>query len=271
MNIYEGNSIAAFTNCLPEHIELEDNWEVALLEISFPSKFNNVTEGRLGLYVNDEYSTQHTLLGQHLECSISPGFYQSVTDVELAMQRAVKSIPPRGEGDDPEKRDVWKFEIDKKSRKGKFEIVDKEKWALYLNSPDLAHIFGFGGDDVFIGANINLESTFPVDICRFHSIIVYIDIIQHGIIGDTRAPVLRTLPFGTRVQSMKKTRQFDFDDVVRFDTYMTHVSFNYLQYKPLLKKNFNQISVTLRDQTGSLIPFQSIGHSRLTLGFRKVT
>ena len=43
--IYPQNTLSAFTNCLPEQLNLEGDWEVALLEISYPSLINNVTKG----------------------------------------------------------------------------------------------------------------------------------------------------------------------------------------------------------------------------------
>ncbi len=46
MDVYPQNSLSSFSNFLPEQINLEDNWEVALMEISYPAIFMNITEGR---------------------------------------------------------------------------------------------------------------------------------------------------------------------------------------------------------------------------------
>ena len=42
MNIFGDNTLASFKNQLPQNISLEGDWRVALSEIIFPSKINNV-------------------------------------------------------------------------------------------------------------------------------------------------------------------------------------------------------------------------------------
>ena len=46
-NCYPNNSLSSFTNFLPEQIHLKGEWEVAISEISYPSWYQNVTEGKL--------------------------------------------------------------------------------------------------------------------------------------------------------------------------------------------------------------------------------
>ena len=45
-NCYPNNSLRSFTNFLPEQIHLKGEWEVAISEISYPSLYQNVTEGK---------------------------------------------------------------------------------------------------------------------------------------------------------------------------------------------------------------------------------
>ena len=49
--IYPQNTIASFTNVLPDQINLKGEWEVALTDICFPSKFFNITEGSFRISV----------------------------------------------------------------------------------------------------------------------------------------------------------------------------------------------------------------------------
>ena len=44
-NCYPNNSLSSFTVFLPEQIHLKGEWEVAISEISYPSLYQNVTEG----------------------------------------------------------------------------------------------------------------------------------------------------------------------------------------------------------------------------------
>ena len=44
--LFPNNTISFFAiNFLPEQVKLEGQWEVAILEISYPSMYQNITEG----------------------------------------------------------------------------------------------------------------------------------------------------------------------------------------------------------------------------------
>ena len=43
--LFPDNTLSSFTNFLPEQINLEGQWEVAISEISYPSMYQNITEG----------------------------------------------------------------------------------------------------------------------------------------------------------------------------------------------------------------------------------
>lgn len=258
MDIYKDNTIAAFTNLLPEHIELDGKWEVALLEVSYPSLFNNITDGEF-LYVDT------IKFPDGIKCKIHPGMYHSVDDVSFAMIQAVKVYTKDSSLED---KDLWELFLLVQNRKCLFKTSDH--CAIVLLSDDLSHIFGYEKFPSTINPMNKSLSKYPSDICRFHSVIAYVDIIEHAVIGDIRAPVLRSFPYGTKLKSSNKVISYYADERIRIETYMTHLSFTDLQYRKLSKNSFNQISVMLRDQTGSLLPFIPIGFSRLTLSFRKI-
>lgn len=45
MNVYPENKLNSFQNHLPGAINLDGDWEIGLVEISFPSKVYNVDQG----------------------------------------------------------------------------------------------------------------------------------------------------------------------------------------------------------------------------------
>ena len=65
--LYPQNRVASFTNFLPGQINLKAEWQVALTEICFPSKFFNITEGSFVISVtkggkdNDSENTNFRL------------------------------------------------------------------------------------------------------------------------------------------------------------------------------------------------------------------
>ena len=53
--LFSNNKLSSFTNFLPEQVNLDGQWEVAIFEISSPSMYQNVTEGKFMFY-DDELS-----------------------------------------------------------------------------------------------------------------------------------------------------------------------------------------------------------------------
>ena len=106
------------------------------------------------------------------------------------------------------------------------------------------------------------ESTFAYDIVRIHSLMIYTDIVEYKIIGDTKAPFLRGFPFISKLKS---------DDIMTTGQYMNYQTFSNLQFRRLLKNSFHSIHNDLRDTSGKKICFISVGITRLVLMYRKVS
>ena len=47
---FPDNTLSSFTNFLPEQVNLEGQWEVAISEISYPSMYQNITEGKFKFF-----------------------------------------------------------------------------------------------------------------------------------------------------------------------------------------------------------------------------
>ena len=75
---FPSNTLSSFTNFLPEQVNLDGQWEVAISEFSYPSLYQNVTEGKFMFY--DEKLSK-TTKAYYLE----PGLYSSITDIVEAM------------------------------------------------------------------------------------------------------------------------------------------------------------------------------------------
>ena len=67
---------------------------------------------------------------------------------------------------------------------------------LAFCSTDLGHIFGNNVGNEFgvlmIGKG---PHEFAYDIVRIHSLMIYSDIVEYNIVGETKAPLLRCFPF----------------------------------------------------------------------------
>ena len=80
-------------------------------------------------------------------------------------------------------------------------------------------------------------------------IYVYCDLIEHRLVGDTLAPLLRILPTADQTS-----------DII-------HCIFQKPHYIPLAKRNFNFIEILLATDTGKKLQFQS-GKTVATLHIR---
>ena len=88
---------------------------------------------------------------------------------------------------------------------------------------------------------------------------IYSDLVEYNIVGDTKAPLLRCFPF------ISKLKGGDFIT----GQYMNYQTFSNLQFRPLLKNSFHSIHIDLRNTSGEKIPIVSVGITRLVLMFRK--
>ena len=108
----------------------------------------------------------------------------------------------------------------------------KEESSLAIFSTDMGHTFG--GDvrnDLvkLMSWKCPHEPTLAYDIVRIHSLMIYTDIVEYNIVGDTKAPLLRCSPFISKLKSR---------DMLTIGKYMNYQSFSNLQFRRLLKNSF---------------------------------
>ena len=91
------NLLVSFSNFLPDQIALEGNWEIALLEISYPFLYNNITEGKFRHVNNPNKSkeTKETIpsVGISIDYDplyIQPGLYMSLDEILTSMNNSLK-------------------------------------------------------------------------------------------------------------------------------------------------------------------------------------
>ena len=136
---------------------------------------------------------------------------------------------------------------------------------LAFCSTDLGHIFRNNMGKVFgvlkIGKGPH-EPEFSYDIVFIHSVMVYSVLVEYNIVGDIKAPLLRCLPFISKLKG---------GDIITTGQYMNYQTFSNLQFRLLLKNFFHSIHIDLRDTSGEKIPFVSVSITQLVLMFRKVS
>ena len=124
---------------------------------------------------------------------------------------------------------------------------------LAFCSTDLGHIFDNNVGNEFGGLMIGKgpdEREFAYDIVQIHSLMIYSDLVEYNIVGDTKAPLLRCFPFISKLKG---------GDIITTGQYMNYQTLSNLQFRPLLKNSFHSIHIDLRDTSGERIPFVSVG------------
>ena len=81
--LFQDNTLISFTNFLPEQVNLEGQWEVAISEMSYPSIYQNLTEGKFQFFEKKLSKTTSTY-------SIEPGLYTSITEIVEAMNTLIQ-------------------------------------------------------------------------------------------------------------------------------------------------------------------------------------
>ena len=247
---FPNSTLSSFTNFLPEQVNLDGQWEVAISEISYPSMYQNVTERKIMFY-DDKLSK--TTEAYYLE----PGLCSSITDIVEAMTTLIQERNNY--------RDTCiTIKVSRVTQKVEVYLANEES-SLAIFSTDLGHIFG--GDvrndsGILMSGKGPHEPTFAYDIVRIHSLMIYTDIVEYNNVGDTKAPLLRCFPFISKLKS---------GDIITTGQYMYYQTFSNLQFRRLLKNSFHSIHIDLRDTSGEKIAFVSVGITRLVVMFRKVS
>ena len=248
--LFPSNTLSSFTNFLPDQVDLEGQWEVAISEISYPSMYQNVTEGKFMFY---EEKLSKTTEAYYLE----PGLYSSRTDIVEAMSTLQQERNNH--------RDTCiTIKVSRVMQKVNVYLANEES-SLAIFSTDLGHIFrGHVRNDsgILMRGKGPHEPTFAYDIVRIHSLMIYTDIVEYNIVGDTKAPLLRCFPFISKLKS---------GDIITTGQYMNYQTFSNLQFKRLLKNFFHSKHIDLRDTSAEKVPFVSLGITRLVFMFRKVS
>ena len=248
--LFPDNTLSSFTNFLPEQLNLDGQWEVAISEISYPSMYQNVTGGKFLLL--------HKKLSKSSEFNyVKPSLYPSITNIVEAMKVLIQERHNHNEN-------CLKVKVSRRTQKVEINLAN-EGSGLACFTTDLGHIFGSNvGNEfgVMLRGKGPQKPEFAYDIVCVHSLMIYTELIEYNIVGDTKAPMLRCFLFISRLKS---------EDIITTGQYMNPQTFSNLQFRPLFKNSFHSIHIDLRDTSGEKIPFVSVGITHLVLMFRKAS
>ena len=244
------NTLISFTNFLPEQVKLEGQWEVEISEISYPSTYQNITEGKFNFFDEKLPKSMSTY-------NIEPAVYTSITHILEAMNTLIQERNNHNET-------CITVKVSRRRQKVVIILANDTSGHAFC-STDLGHIFGNNVANEFgelMIAKRPHEPDFAYDIVRIYLLMIYSNLVEYNIVGDTKAPLLRCFPFISKLKG---------GDIISTGQYMNYQTFSNLQFRPLLRNSFHSIHIDLRDTSSEKFPFVSVGITRVLLMFRKVS
>ena len=150
--------------------------------------YQKITEGKFKFFDKKRSKSISTY-------SIEPGLYTSITDIVEAMNTLIQERNNHNET-------CITVKVSRRTQKVVIMLANDSS-GLGFCSTDLGRIFGNNvGNEfgvVMIGKGPH-EPEFAYDIVRIHSLMIYSDIVEYNIVGETKTPLLRCFPFISKLK-----------------------------------------------------------------------
>ena len=251
MGYHKNNTAAKFTTVLSQPVDLTGDWEVALMEISFPGTRYNVTDDEHWIRIND----QHIGLTDNYYTSLKSVLEEIIKLVhgkeEFANAILTNVKVARESGSQPRiSYDVLTILFAEDI--GRVVFVIPRTMTIKL-SRKLADILGFESELLDASGGQMVQNSKAPYLADYLSMAyVYCDIIEPTLVGDTKVQLLRTVKVDTKAQPLI------------YRTYTNPI------YTPLQKKHFGTVEINIMTDTGEPVPFAP-GKSVVTLHFRRTS
>lgn len=247
-NTGQNTNPASFRITLPRKIQLTGEWEVALSELIYPHSWYNIRAPDNIFYVlfksDQEGIAPLPQSDITLRCSIPEGYYSNVNDLLKTMEARIKQQHPWV----PDPLPV-KFTYDTILNRVQIDLVEP---AIDIQpSKALTYMLGYGVDDFEDISDEPGMAPHPPDMrAGVVSLYIYTDLVEHTIVGDTVAPLLRAVAI-----------QSNFGDIVDKVFQVSH-------YIPVLKKDFDTVEIEIKTDQNRLLEIQ-FGKTIVKLHFRR--
>ena len=259
MDYFRDNTLARFRNFCKEEIALDGDWRVALSEIIFPTKLNNVTDEEFTYFRASEVVVSKYSAGKRN--IISRPYYGKKKFIKSGQYTFIEQLINEIK---TKLKDKIHFDASPQEITNSMSIWMNANEGISFPTPQIPSLLGYNAKhdekgeynigykmipsfDASYEGNELYESHFPNDLSSGTSpIFVYIDIIQNQTVGDAKDPLLRVIDLNRRIKngsacSIKPNHRKNLTN---------------LDYKKSFTSSVQSISVQLRTKTGRLVPLQ---------------
>ena len=180
---FPDNTLTSFTNFSPEQLKLEGQWGLHIQKYPTHQCTNVSRMGKVMFFDKKNWKSSEF-------CYLESGLYPSITDIVEAMNTLIQERHNHSENC---------ITVKMSRRMQKIEIyLANERSGLKIFITDLGHIFGSNvGNEfgVMLRRKGPQEPEFAYEIVRIHSLMIYTNLIEYNIVGDTKAQLLRCFSF----------------------------------------------------------------------------
>lgn len=233
MHVYPNNTTSSFTVHLPQKVTLHGKWVVAIAEIHYNYNFFNITRENSLIYIECESLLQGEPQKQIIQKVeyITPGYYTQITDVISKINVELKKVFTV-------KNDILSYDHNNHRIHINTESVPASIKKVTF-STRLSLQLGFKPDSNIL---VHKISPFAVNIHAGipDQMFIYTDIIEPTYIGHEKAYVLKII--NTQPQGI------EFGGAC-------YKEFEHLHYMSVERRDFESISIDIRDNNGKFMPF----------------
>lgn len=229
LNTFPDNTLTSYRVKLERSLDLSD-YHVGLVEIQYPVSWHNVSNACL-------YVKQPGLNSNKKIC-LRDGKYDDARELLGEIRRHLSSN---------QLEETITMFVDQTT---KLSYVDVKMDGVFIEFSDLlSNIFGFEKKSYGFGLHQSIrQSDINEGQCAFY---VYTNIIEHQLVGDTMAPLLRVVPIRGDKSDTNRSEEF-----------------RHVFYFPTINSRSDQIEILIRRDNGEPVSFQT-GKVVITLHFKK--
>lgn len=238
--IFQENTQSSYKVKINKQLPItQGKWEVGLSDIQFPKSWYNVTGAwmRVRLAQNSD----------PFLIRVKDGYYKDIEELVAEMHQ--------GLGSDVRFPDKISFRYDRIANRVIIVVLENsDQSPIGVSfSQNLLNVLGFSEskkEGEYFSQGVFVDG--PTDINEgFSALYVYSDVIENQFVGGYMVPLLQIVPFK--------------NDGKRHNTWVT---FNPIQYLPILDNQADSIEINIKRDNGKLVPFQG-GKVVVKLHFRK--
>ena len=240
----------SFTNNLPGQLNPECHWEVAVSKISYPSVYQNHSEGKFRFFDKklSKSSSFHYF---------EPGLYPSFTDNVETINTLIQERHNHSES-------CVAVEVPRRTQNCDAHLANEGSGIAFFKM-DLGNFFGsfFGHEfGVMLRGKGLHKPKFAYDIVLIHSVMIYTDLTEYNFVGYTKAPLLRCFLFFPELKV---------GDIITTGQYRNNQTVVTYKLDRCSKIHFIVFRLTWKTRPVKKKPFVSPRVIRFVLKFRKAS